>query len=338
MEPDTAGDPMTDLKWTHRATQKISEHLLALNLVVGRTTVGRLLKDLGYALRVNHKKRTPRLHSRALRNEQFLQISAQRQLFQERGDPVISIDSKKRELVGCFKNPGRTHEKKPREVNDHDFPSDAIGIALPHGLYDLQANRGSVCVGTSHDTAAFAVHSIAHWWTQEGQQRYPHTQRLLILADGGGSNSPRQYLWKDQIQCHLCDALGLSVTLCHYPPGASKWNPIEHRLFSEISKNWAGVPLENYPTILNYLSTTTTKTGLRVKAYLDTADYYDSSIFSLRRTSDSPLSADYLLSSEKIYQFWDFIARKKCCCRTISSVFIKHSRFCCPVRRPLMVG
>ena len=182
-------------------------------------------------------------------------------------------NAKKRELVGNFKNPGRKWERVPTPVNDHDFRSQAKGIALPFGIYDPQANRGSVFVGVSHETSAFAVTSISAWWTREGHRRYPNAQHLLILADTGGSNSATRGAWKDQLQQHLCDRLGLTVTVAHYPTGASKYNPVERRLFSQISRNWAAEPLTNYDKILRLIRGTTTTTALKVRAYLDTEQY-----------------------------------------------------------------
>ena len=197
-------------------------------------TVARLLHQMGYSLRVNHKKLSTDCSPD--RNDQFLYLSDLRQRFQRRGLPIISVDTKKRELVGNFKNPGARWDLSPRLVNDHDFRSDSTGVAIPYGIYDLLANRGSVMVGVSHDTSAFAAHAIAHWWRQEGSTRYPRSRQLLILSDTGGSNGARCRTWKTELQSQLADSLGLTLTVAHYPTGASKWNPIEHRLFSEISK------------------------------------------------------------------------------------------------------
>jgi hypothetical protein len=193
--------------------------------------------------------------------------------FQRRGLPIISVDTKKRELVGNFRNPGARWDLSPRLVNDHDFRSDSTGVAIPYGIYDLLANRGSVVVGVSHDTSAFAAHAIAHWWRQEGSLRYPRSRQLLILSDTGGSNGARCRAWKTELQSQLADSLGLTLTVAHYPTGASKWNPIEHRLFSEISKNWAGEPLDSYQKILNFIRSTRTQTGLSVTAQLDRRNY-----------------------------------------------------------------
>ena len=204
-------------------------------VVVSPNTVARLLHQMGYSLRVNHKKLPADVSPD--RNDQFLYLGDLRQSFQRRGLPIISVDTKKRELVGNFKNPGARWDLSPRLVNDHDFRSDSTGVAIPYGIYDLLANRGSVTVGVSHDTSAFAARAIARWWLQEGSVRYPRSRQLLILSDTGGSNGARRRAWKTELQSQLADSLGLTLTVAHYPTGASKWNPIEHRLFSEISKN-----------------------------------------------------------------------------------------------------
>lgn len=238
---------------------------------VSPNTVARLLHQMGYSLRVNHKKLSTDFSPD--RNDQFLYLSDLRQRFQRRGLPIISVDTKKRELVGNFKNPGSRWDLSPRLLNDHDFRSDSTGVAIPYGIYDLLANRGSVMVGVSHDTSAFAAHAIAHWWRQEGSVRYPRSRQLLILSDTGGSNGARRRTWKTELQSQLADSLGLTLTVAHYPTGASKWNPIEHRLFSEISKNWAGEPLDSYQKILNFIRSTRTETGLSVTAQLDRRNY-----------------------------------------------------------------
>jgi Rhodopirellula transposase DDE domain len=271
MEHDTAGGPMTGIRWARRTTEKIANELASLGIAICPNTVAKILKDLDYRLRVNHKKLSGKKDPS--RDEQFGYICAQRQSFTERGLPVISIDSKKRELVGKFKNQGATWCRQPTLVKDHDFRSEATGIALPYGVYDLAANHGCLFVGTSHDTPAFAADNLARWWNYYGHRRYPAATELLVLADSGGSNGARTRAWKHSLQDRLCDRHGLTVTVCHYPTSASKWNPIEHRMFSEISKNWAGHPLDSYETILNYARTTRTNTGLRIDAYLVRADY-----------------------------------------------------------------
>jgi hypothetical protein len=271
MEHETAGDPITGLKWTRRTTEKIARELAHLGgIEVSANTVGRILKELGYSLRVNHKKISS--GTGPDRDAQFKQICAIRDRFFGRGLPVISVDTKKKELVGNFKNPGAAWNKQAVAVKDHDFRSQGLGLAVPYGIYDIQANRGSVFVGTSHDTPQFAVSSIEKWWRYDGRRRYTKAKELLILADCGGSNGYRCRAWKHQLQ-QFSNRHRIKVTVSHYPPGTSKWNPIEHRLFSEISKNWAGRPLHSFATIQNYIRTTSTTTGLAVKAYIDSKIY-----------------------------------------------------------------
>ena len=270
MAHETAGDPITGLKWTRRTTAKIALELADGGIGVAPNTVGRILRGLGYSLRVNSKKISS--GSGADRNAQFEHIATQCERFVDDGAPIISVDTKKRELVGNFKNPGAAWDIKPIAVNDHDFRSLASGIAVPYGIYDLAANRGFVIIGMSHDTPNFAVDSIRKWWHYDGCYRYKGSSELLILADCGGSNGYRCRIWKLRLQ-QLADKTGLTIKVSHYPPGASKWNPIEHRLFSFISKNWAGRPLDDYLTIKNYISTTQTSTGLSVKAYLEPKNY-----------------------------------------------------------------
>lgn len=259
------------MRWARRTPEKIAELLQQAGLAISATTVARLLHEMNYSLHVNHKQLAT--DSSPHRDQQFEHISTLRSGFARRGLPLISVDTKKRELVGNFRNHGAKWDRSPALVNDHDFRSDALGVAIPYGIYDPLANRGSVFVGVSHDTAAFAVHSIAGWWQREGLPRYGHARRLLILADTGGSNSCRCRAWKTELQAQLCNRFTLTVTVAHYPTGASKWNPIEHRLFSEISKNWAGEPLDSYQKLLNFIRTTQTRTGLTVTAYLDRTHY-----------------------------------------------------------------
>lgn len=266
MKCDVAGDPITGIRWTRRTTEKIAAELASLDIHVSPRTVARILTDLDYRLRVNHK-RVAR-GSGPGRDEQFKYIAEQRRRFASLDLPIVSIDSKKRELVGNFKNSGTAWRLSPDLVNDHDFRSEAAGIAIPYGIYDVLANRGTVFVGTSHDTPDFAADNLVRWWESEACERYPRAQELLVLADSGGSNSPRVRAFKYALQHHLANPHDLHVTVCHYPSGASKWNPIDHRLFSEISKNWAGHPLRTYDTILNHIRTTTTKSGLHVTAHL----------------------------------------------------------------------
>lgn len=278
MQHDTAGDPVTGLRWTRKTTAKIAQALGALGLAISAGTVGRLLRAMGYSLRVNHKKVSG--SSPETRDEQFHYIAELRETFARRGDPIVSVDSKKRELVGNFKNAGAAYSREPALVNDHDFRSIAEGIAIPYGVYDLVAKRGSIFVGTSYDTPTFAATCLEKWWRYDARHRYPSCKRCLVLADNGGSNGPRNRAWKLGLQERLSDRHHVAVTVAHYPPGASKWNPIDHRLFSQISRNWSGRPLDSYETILNYIRTTTTETGLRVKAYLDTRIYEKSAKIS----------------------------------------------------------
>ena len=271
MEPETAGDPMTGLKWTRKTTEKIARALRRHGIAVGRSTVSRLLKQLDFRLRVNHKKRSTA--SPKDRDRQFRVIRRRRNQFSCSGDPIISIDCKKKELVGNFKNVGAAWKQRATETLANDFRSDAQGFAVPYGLYDTEANRGLVVVGTCRETPTFAADCVATWWATEGTKRYPNSRRLLVLADGGGGNRATSAVWHAGLQKKLCDRYGLTVTVAHYPPGASKWNPVEHRLFSRISANWQGEPLESHEKILNFIRTTTTDTGLKVRAKLNTRDY-----------------------------------------------------------------
>ena len=277
MKYETAGDPITGLKWTRKATRKIAAELQKAGIMVSDKTVARLLKELGFSMQANRKRialsGNGSQKKREERDMQFRHICRMRDSFTRRKEPSISVDTKKKELIGNFKNAGRVWRDQHRDVADHDFPSYAKGKISPYGVYDTSANKASVYVGTSHDTAAFAVDSIIAWWEKYGSQQYPKARRILILADSGGSNSPSNNAWKYHLWESLCQRHGLKVTVCHYPSGASKWNPIEHRLFSEISKNWAGEPLINNETILNYINTTKTKTGLTVNAVLDETVY-----------------------------------------------------------------
>jgi hypothetical protein len=238
---------------------------------VSRPVISRLLKQNGYSLKANAKEQASQQHPD--RDQQFEHIQAQRAEHQAERQPVISVDTKKKELVGNFKNPGQIWCQQPERVNVHDFPSDALGRAVPYGLYDLQHNRGTVYVGRSADTPAFAVDNIAHWCRTELPERFPDATHLMIEADCGGSNSYRSRVWKRDLQEKVADAFGLTVTVCHYPTGASKWNPIEHRLFSEISKTWAGCPLRSFDDVLRYIRDTKTQTGLTVQAHLVTQTY-----------------------------------------------------------------
>jgi DDE family transposase len=265
--PETAGDPMSEQKWVRSSLRQLSTRLKEAGHPASPPTVGRLLSDLGYALHVNAKK----LEASAAhtdRNEQFEYIARQRHAFAAAGLPIISVDTKKKELIGNFKNAGQAWGQEAEAVNVHDFLNDAAGRAVPYGIYDLTHNRGTVYVGSSADTPQFAVDVIAGWWESTGRLAFPQADQLLILADAGGSNGCRPRLWKQQLQEQLSDRFGLTVTVCHYPTGCSKWNPIEHRLFSHISLNWAGKPLRTWEIMLAYLRGTSTSTGLEVQAFL----------------------------------------------------------------------
>jgi hypothetical protein len=270
LEDTTAGDPITGTKWTRKTLRQLSRELLRKGLRVGRNTLRRLLKARQYALHANRKRLTN--DPNPDRDRQMRYIARWRRAFQKAGKPAISVDAKKRELVGNFKNAGRTWRQRPLEVLETDFRSEAKGIALPYGIYDLTRNAGYVVVGVSHETAAFAVAALRVWWVEVGQAAYPGQHHLLIQADDGGANDSRSWLWKAELQA-LADEFGLTITVTHYPAGASKWNPIEHRLFCFISLNWAGQPLISYATILNFIRTTRTESGLTCHAKLDRRRY-----------------------------------------------------------------
>ena len=271
LEHDTAGDPITGLKWTRKTTEKIALVLEEKNISVSPNTVARLLYQMDFSLRINRKSIAT--NSSPKRDLQFQWIASLRTRFERQGLPVISVDTKKREMLGNFKQAGAKWDRSSVEVNDHDFLSDATGVGISYGIYDPRYNRGMVAVGVSHDTSAFAAHAIATWWKREGSEHYAGASRLLVLADAGGSNSYNRWAWKTEVQAQLCNPFSLTVTVAHYPTGASKWNLVEHRLFSEISKNWAAEPLVSYEKMLKFIRTTRTKTGLEVTAYLDRADY-----------------------------------------------------------------
>jgi hypothetical protein len=257
--------------WTGKRLRDISQELGRLGLEVCPNTVRRLLTEVDYALHANRKSISGQ--TSPFRDQQFGLLNHQRREFSQSGYPIISVDTKKKELVGQFKNNGQVWSRQPVAVQDHDFRSQARGMAIPYGIYDLQANCGLVMVGTSHDTPAFAVDAICQWWRRDGRHRYPNAPELLILADSGGSNGARCRAWKLALQEKLVDPCQLGVTVCHYPSGASKWNPVEHRLFSEISKHWGGQPLSDYQTIVRLIGGTRTQTGLVVNCVLNTKHY-----------------------------------------------------------------
>lgn len=276
VEESTAGDPMSLLRWTRKSTRTIAQELNRLGHSIQADTVRRLLEDMDYSLQVNRKVKEGPQHPD--RDGQFRYINRQVNAFRHRGDPVISVDAKKHELIGPFKNAGRTWRRRgrPQRVNAYDSPSWAKGKGIPYGAYDEAHNEAVVNVGVTHETSEFAVASIRRWWRLAGRNRYAQAEGLLICADAGGSNGYRLRAWKFQLQ-QLANQLRMPITVCHYPPGTSKWNKIEHRLFSFISLNWKGKPLVSYETVVNLIGGTTTKTGLKVKAILDT-NYYETGV------------------------------------------------------------
>lgn len=276
MELETAGDPVSGCKWTLKTTKKIAQQLKRAGICVCSNTVGKLLKKMNFHLRVNIKtlesglKKPPDPRQRDL---QFRYIRSQIRAWCDQGQPVISVDTKSRELIGPFHQSGRKWSNEPIKVLDHDFPSDSQGVAIPYGIYDLCLNQGFVCVGTTRDTSEFAVDAISTWWSKAGSANYPNADRLLILADCGGSNGYRTRLWKHRLHVAFCNRFNLQVKVCHYPPGSSKWNPIEHRMFSYISNNWSAQPLCSYETVLKFIRTTTTSAGLKIRAVLNRKKY-----------------------------------------------------------------
>jgi transposase len=268
----TRGDPMSPLRWTCKSTRVLAAELRRQGFEVGSTKVGELLKSQGYSLQANRKTIEGKQHPD--RNAQF-EFIAKRLRSQARiNEPSISVDTKKKEVLGNLKNAGKSYRptKTPKEVATHDFPNKALGKAVPYGVYDIANDEAGVSVGISHDTAEFAVAAIRRWWKQLGKKRYPNATRVLITADSGGSNSPRTRLWRVQLQ-QLSNETGLIIELCHYPPGTSKWNKIEHKLFCHITRNWRGIPLETLEIVVNLISATKTTTGLEVHAWLDEKDY-----------------------------------------------------------------
>lgn len=272
VEPTSRGDPMSPLRWTCKSTRRLSEELSKQGHSVSHAKVGQLLTELNYSLQSTRKRMEGKSH--VDRNAQFEYINEKVLDFQKRNQPAISIDTKKKELIGRFANNGAEYQPKgtPEEVETYDFPSLSEGKGIPHGIYDIAENKGWVTVGTDHDTAQFAVNSIRQWWYQMGQDAYPDAKELLITADGGGSNGSRCRLWKYEIQ-RLADELQLEISICHFPPGTSKWNKIEHRMFSHITKNWRGRPLTSHEVIVNLMANTTTRAGLKINAALDCRTY-----------------------------------------------------------------
>jgi transposase len=272
VDPVTRGDPTSPLRWTCKSRANLAGALSKQGWEVSSTTVGRMLHELGYSLQAVRKTREGTSHPD--RNEQFEHINATATKFLRRRQPVISVDTKKKELVGDFKNAGKEWQPKgePDKARVHDFPHDAIGKAIPYGVYDMARNEAYVNVGRDHDTPTFAVASIRRWWTAMGRQAYPNAKRLFITADAGGSNSYRARAWKVELQ-KFADEFGLVVRVSHFPPGTSKWNKIEHRLFCHITENWRGKPLRTFETVVQLIGQVSTATGLRVKAKIDKRKY-----------------------------------------------------------------
>jgi transposase len=272
LEPSISGDPQSPLRWTSKSVRKLADELRHMGHDVSHRLVAQLLHDAGYSLQGNRKDKEGRTHPD--RNAQFEHINLRVKARQRRRQPVISVDTKKKELVGDFKNGGKEWrpEKSPELVRVHDFRIPELGKAIPYGVYDLTKNAGWVSVGIDHDTATFAVRTIRRWWQSMGRRSYPSANSLLITADAGGSNGSRNRLWKWELQ-KLANSTGLNITVCHFPPGTSKWNKIEHRLFSHITMNWRGRPLTSLATIVNLIAGTKTTTGLHVRCELDKRSY-----------------------------------------------------------------
>jgi transposase len=289
VEPDMRGDPMSPLRWTTKSTRALAAELTRQGHRVSADTVADLLHEEGFSLQAGAKTLEGKQHPD--RDAQFRYISEQVKAHLGSKDPVVSVDTKKKELVGPFKNGGREWHPKgePAEVRTHDFPDPDLGKAIPYGVYDVAANAGWVNVGTDHDTAAFAVESLRRWWYAVGTAAYPQAQRLLVTADAGGSNGYRTRAWKSEL-AELAARAGLEITVCHFPPGTSKWNAIEHRLFSHISMNWRGRPLTSHEVIINTIAATTTRAGLRVHAELDTRHYPTGEAISDARMAALPIT------------------------------------------------
>jgi transposase len=303
VEPESRGDPQSPLRWTCKSTRRLAQELTSQGHPIGPTTVRQLLKEAGYSLQANRKTREGK-ESHPDRDAQFRFISGRVKAQQRRGQPAISVDTKKKENLGNLKNPGKTWRRKgkPLEVDTHDFPDPKKGKAVPYGVYDLRHNEAWVNVGISSDTAEFAVESIRCWWKRLGRRRHRQATRLLITADSGGSNSSRNRLWKVELQ-KLSNETGLAIEVCHFPPGTSKWNKIEHRLFCHVTRNWRGEPLETYEIVVNLIGSTTTETGLKVYAELDTSKYEKG-----RKVSDEEL-AKVNIKQSRFHGEWNYVIR-----------------------------
>ena len=302
VEPECRGDPQSPLRWTCKSTRRLAQELTAQGHPVGASTVRQLLKEAGYSLQANRKTREGKSHPD--RDAQFRFINRRVQAQQRRGQPAISVDTKKKETLGNLKNAGKTWRPKgqPCEVDTHDFPDPKKGKAVPYGVYDLRHNEAWVSVGVSSDTAEFAVESIRCWWKRLGRRRHRQATRLLITADSGGSNSSRNRLWKVELQ-NLSDETGLEIEVCHFPPGTSKWNKIEHRLFCHVTRNWQGQPLETFEVVVNLIGSTTTEEGLKVYAELDFSTYEKG-----RKVPDEEF-ANVNIKPSRFHGEWNYVIR-----------------------------
>ncbi len=299
MEGGTRGDPGSSLRWTCKSTRSLARELRRQGFQISSNKVSQLLRSQGYSLQANRKTIEGKQHPD--RDAQFEHINGRVRAFQRTGQPVISVDTKKKEPLGNMKNPGRTYRQKgnPVKVTTHDFPDKQLGKAVPYGVYDVTNNEAGVSVGVSHDTAEFAVAAIRRWWMRMGKKRFGCAKRLLITADCGGSNSPRTRLWRWALQ-QFANKTGLKLELCHYPPGTSKWNKIEHRLFCHITRNWQGVPLESHEVVVNLIGSTRTESGLEVHAWLDAKEYEKS------KTVNEVELAEVHIQREKFHGEWNY--------------------------------
>ena len=299
IDSSTRGDPMSPLRWTSKSTRSIASELRRLGFQVSHTKVAELLGICGFSLQANRKTIEGQQHPD--RNAQFEHINRRVSALMRAGQPAVSVDTKKKEPLGNMKNPGRSYRKRndPKRVTTHDFPDPKLGKAVPYGVYDLANNEAGVSVGVSHDTAEFAVAAMKRWWSKLGRKRFPSADRILITADCGGSNSPRTRLWRWELQ-RLANATGLKIEICHFPPGTSKWNKIEHRLFCHITRNWQGIPLETLEIVVNLIGGTSTNEGLEVHAWLDEREYLKS-----RQVTDDQL-LDVRIQRHKFHGEWNY--------------------------------
>ena len=299
LDPVTRGDPMAPLRWTCSSAARLAEELRAEGHTVSERSVNRMLHGLGYSLQANRKTQEGKQHPD--RDAQFGHISRRVQEFQQQGEPVVSVDAKKKELVGQYRNAGREWRRKgdPEQVQVHDFPDPELGKAIPYGVYDVTANAGWVSVGVDHDTAEFAVETLRRWWREMGRRTYPGAGALLVTADGGGSNASRSRLWKLELQ-GLADESGLAVSVCHFPPGTSKWNKIEHRMFCHITQNWRGRPLVSREVVVNLIGSVRTKAGLTIQSEVDENSYATG-----RKVTEQQIK-DLSLKRDKFHGEWNY--------------------------------